>query len=436
MEQKKETLLIVDDSKFQRTVLKEMLHEKFQLLEAASGEECLEIMTHNSSVIDMVLLDIVMTGIDGFEVLRRRQQMEAFKNIPVIILTTSTSISFQTEAFELGADEFIVKPVDPEVAFSRINNTLCVRRRLTNALKEQENLKMKNQIDEMTNLFNKTAIEQMISQTLSASSGEKHALMVVDIDNFKAANDVYGHKVGDHIIVVISALLAARFSETDYVGRIGGDEFVVFMRNISSEEDARENVRQLLSSIEQKEKLTIPDNISISVGLAFSDENDTSYTTLFNKGDKALFGAKKAGKGCYYEYGTEQELSGDYCYVLVLSSSRNVKSMLEFAFRSPFHLEEVSTIDDIEKHFADHPSQVAAIYLDLSERTDSTDKFWKSLTNKAWIHSCPIIAICQEGNLKQMKSAIMSDLIDDLLLAPLEAEPLKRRTAVHQQIKK
>ena len=436
MEQKKETLLIVDDSRFQRTVLKEMLHEKFQLLEAASGEECLEIMTHNSSVIDMVLLDIVMTGIDGFEVLRRRQQMEAFKNIPVIILTTSTSISFQTEAFELGADEFIVKPVDPEVAFSRINNTLCVRRRLTNALKEQENLKMKNQIDEMTNLFNKTAVEQMISQSLSAAPQEKHALMVVDIDNFKAANDVFGHKVGDHIIVVISALLAAQFSETDYVGRIGGDEFVVFMRQIASEDDARNSVKQLLSAIEQKEKLTIPESISISIGLAFSDETDTSYTTLFNKGDKALFGAKKAGKGCYYEYGMEQELSGDYRYVLVWSASRNVRSMLEFAFRSPFHLEEVSSVDEIEQMFSDFPGQISAIYLDLSERTDSTDKFWKSLTNKSWIHSCPIIAICQEGNLKQIKSAIMSDLIDDLLLAPLEAEPLKRRTAVHQQITK
>lgn len=79
--QKKETILIVDDSKFQRAIIKEMLGEHFHLEEATSGEECLMILEKSSHLIDLVLLDLVMPGIDGFEVLRRRQTIDAFKDI-------------------------------------------------------------------------------------------------------------------------------------------------------------------------------------------------------------------------------------------------------------------------------------------------------------------------------------------------------------------
>ena len=98
--QKKETLLIVDDSKFQRVVIRQSLGEYFNFAEAVSGEECLTIMEKESDAIDLVLLDLVMPGIDGFEVLRRRQNMEGFKDTPVIVLTNTESVSSQSEAFE------------------------------------------------------------------------------------------------------------------------------------------------------------------------------------------------------------------------------------------------------------------------------------------------------------------------------------------------
>lgn len=101
MSDKKEKLLIVDDSKFQRMVLREMLQDSFELREVTSGEECLEIMSNENNDIDMVLLDLVMPGNDGFEVLKRRTEMEYFKNIPVIVLTTSDSDKFHMDAFEL-----------------------------------------------------------------------------------------------------------------------------------------------------------------------------------------------------------------------------------------------------------------------------------------------------------------------------------------------
>lgn len=258
--QKKETLLIVDDSKFQRVVIRQSLGEYFNFAEAVSGEECIQIMEKESDAIDLVLLDLVMPGIDGFEVLRRRQSMEGFKDTPVIVLTNTESVASQSEAFALGADEFIIKPVD-----ARINNTLGVKRRLQSSRDEQKAWETKSQIDEMTSLFNKMTVEKLITKTLTEHENRSHALMLIDIDNFKSVNDVYGHTMGDHVISVIAGVISSQFRSTDYVGRVGGDEFCVLMADIPSREIALIKAENLVSLVKYKENLSIPENISISV---------------------------------------------------------------------------------------------------------------------------------------------------------------------------
>ena len=250
--QKKETLLIVDDSKFQRVVIRQSLGEYFNFAEAVSGEECLTIMEKESDAIDLVLLDLVMPGIDGFEVLRRRQNMEGFKDTPVIVLTNTESVSSQSEAFALGADEFIIKPVDARIALTRINNTLGVKHRLQNSRDEQKAWKTKSQIDEMTSLFNKMTVEKLITKTLTEHEDGLHALMVIDIDNFKSINDVYGHTMGDHVISVIAGVISSQFRSTDYVGRVGGDEFAVLMGDIPSKEIALIKAENLVNLVKYK----------------------------------------------------------------------------------------------------------------------------------------------------------------------------------------
>ena len=305
--QKKETLLIVDDSKFQRVVIRQSLGEHFNFAEAVSGEECLTIMEKESDAIDLVLLDLVMPGIDGFEVLRRRQNMEGFKDTPVIVLTNTESVSSQSEAFALGADEFIIKPVDTRIALTRINNTLGVKRRLQNSRDEQKAWKTKSQIDEMTSLFNKMTVEKLITKTLTEHENGLHALMVIDIDNFKSVNDVYGHTMGDHVISVIAGVISSQFRSTDYVGRMGGDEFAVLMGDIPSKEIALIKAENLVNLVKYKENLSIPENISISVGIAFSDPEDHCYYDLAAKADQALYVSKKSGKGRYSVFGEENQ---------------------------------------------------------------------------------------------------------------------------------
>lgn len=427
MSDKKEKLLIVDDSKFQRMVLREMLQDSFELREVTSGEECLEIMSNENNDIDMVLLDLVMPGNDGFEVLKRRTEMEYFKNIPVIVLTTSDSDKFHMDAFELGADEFIVKPVDAGIALMRINNVLNVRRRLHHLLKKQEELIVRTQFDAMTNLYNKVTIEHKIFHMLEQYPDETHALMAIDIDNFKGVNDIFGHKMGDHIINVVAGVLSSQFDENSYIGRIGGDEFVVFMKGIGSKDEAFVKAKRIIEVIENKEGLTIPDNISISVGIAFSDGEDERYSSLFEKADNALYCAKEAGKGRFAEYGVGLRRNRNAREILLCSRSRSVESILDYVFNQHFVITRVSTQEELIACIEASDHEIAAIYADVECFDDNGNYLWETLKKSDMIGSRPVIAICQEGMLEQIGLAADSQVVRDILLAPLSAEVVTRR---------
>ena len=432
--QKKETLLIVDDSKFQRVVIRQSLGEYFNFAEAVSCEECLQIMEKESDAIDLVLLDLVMPGIDGFEVLRRRQSMEGFKDTPVIVLTNTESVSSQSEAFALGADEFIIKPVDARIALSRINNTLGVKRRLQNSLDEQKIWENKSQIDEMTSLFNKMTVERLITKTLTEHEDGLHALMLIDIDNFKSVNDVYGHTMGDHVISVIAGVISSQFRSTDYVGRIGGDEFVVLMVDIPSREIALLKAQKLVNLVKYKENLSIPDNISISVGVIFSTPEDHCYDDLAVKADQALYVSKKAGKSCYSVFGEEEQTPDQKLQAFVWSGSRNVTSILEFALPESVHLEKISSVEELREGMEEKTDEeMLCLFVDVSEEEDGGQARWQELRDLQREQNIPVIAICKEGDLSQMKRALETGEIRDLLLAPLEASMLKRRAKIWMQ---
>lgn len=426
--QKKEKLLIVDDSRFQRVVFREMLAEKFEILEAVDGKEYLEIIKKNGNNIDIVLLDLVMPNMDGFEVLRKRQTIKEFESIPVIALTTSNEISFQTEAFELGANDFIMKPVDARIAISRINNTLESVRHLKKVLEEQNSWKLKSQIDEMTHLFNKITTEKMVTSVLSEFPQKKQALIVVDIDNFKSVNDILGHKVGDHIICVVAGVLSSLFRNTDIIGRIGGDEFVVLMRNVPDYNVVTKKAAQLIDLFENKEGLSIPENISVSVGIAFSDDNDRTFSDLFSKSDQALYMSKKSGKACFSIYGMEYDNQNQTKEIILLSDSRNIVSTLEYALPNFVKIKNVKNLVQIDELFNTEKNVVAGIYIDTSELCENElEQFWNDIKKKKWIGKYPITAICKEGELKQMRYAVTTDGIYDMVLSPIDAGMIKRR---------
>lgn len=429
-QQKRETVLIVDDSRFHRTVLKTTLTEYFDVLEAANGKECLSMIENPQNDIDLVILDLVMPEMDGFEVLKRRQNMEDFKKIPVIVLSTSQSIEFQTQAFELGAHDYIIKPVDARIAITRINNAISTVRHLQTALSEQNEWRQKSQIDEMTNLLNKATTEKFVKETLEKYPEEEHALMLVDIDNFKSVNDNLGHKVGDHVITVVAGVLTTTFGAADIIGRIGGDEFLVMVPKVETRDSVLEKADKLVGVIRDKENLSIPNVISISVGVAFSEKNET-YESLFTRTDEALYDSKKAGKGRYTVYGESCQLPEGLNVVVAWSNSRNVTSTLTFELPNLFELKAVATFEEFKARLEEDGEAVKGCFVDVSECEDFGKLVWKQIRNDELAKSKPITAICQEGNLDQIQLAVESGVIDDLIFAPIEPAVLKRRIRVH-----
>lgn len=437
MEQKKETLLIVDDSKLQRVVLMQALKDTFELIEATSGEECLELVERGEAQIDLVLLDLVMPGIDGFEVLRRRALLPKFAGIPVVVLTTSDDNETQVEAFRLGAREFLNKPIKPEIAVSRINNVLESQRRLNVMLKEQEELKVKAEIDEMTKLLNKATAEKMAKQILEEYPDENHAILMIDIDNFKNVNDSLGHDVGDHVISVVAGIISMQFGGSDIVGRIGGDEFMVFMKNVEDREEARRKAQNIVDAFCKKENLSIPDCVSVSIGMAFSDESGIGYEPLFKKADEALYVSKEKGKSCYTEYSKIGQITFEDSHtILVWTKCRNLLSTIELIFRQPLQVESVSSIEELCDLYQKKKQQTIAIYVDVSETLDDGEEMWKLLSNQPWAKSMTIVAVCHEGNMLQVKNSVLAGLAADLLFAPLEQGQLKRRLREYQKHKK
>lgn len=171
---------------------------------------------------------------------------------------------------------------------------------------EYEKLEVKAQTDPLTSLLNKSATEENIKQCLIKEySGQKHALLLVDIDNFKNINDSFGHLVGDEILRRIAHIISSEFREDDIVGRIGGDEFLILLRNVPNMSIIESKARLLLNAFSKE--MIGNSRLSASIGIAVYSEHGKNFQKLFHKADMALYAAKQQGKDQWRIYGHSTE---------------------------------------------------------------------------------------------------------------------------------
>ena len=187
---------------------------------------------------------------------------------------------------------------------SRIMGTI---KNIAGEKEEQEALRSMARMDAMTGLLNKTAIGNTVSEELARSDlNQVHALFIIDADNFKAVNDNLGHLYGDKVICSIARTIRSTFRDSDYIGRIGGDEFLVLMRGCT-EEIAEQRAQDLNEAVRQTyEQNGVKVTISLSIGLAFYPRHATSYMGLYAQADTALYHAKEDGRNCYRIAGQPQ----------------------------------------------------------------------------------------------------------------------------------
>lgn len=422
-------MLIVDDVDMNRDILRVIFNKRYEILEAENGEEALAILQGCQGSIDIVLLDLMMTGLSGFDVLEKRKEMEFFQKIPVVVITSSGQMEDQIKAFDLGANEYIAKPFVPEIVLSRVNNVMASNRRMLSIEVEAQRMKIKSELDGMTGLYNKTTAEYTMDGILKVSENRLEAMMVIDIDNFKTVNDTSGHQAGDHVIKIVANLLSGLFRKTDIIGRIGGDEFCVMMVDVPNMDIVYDKVNELIQIMRYKPNLTIPEYVTFSIGLATNNKKNTSYGNLFQKADQALYDAKQCGKAQYREYGVEPiKLEEDMRpLVVLLSDNRSVCSTIHSLIPPSIRIAEILKIQDLSQLSEEEMKKAALIYVDVSDVEGDTDGFWEELKSISWIDFEKVFAICEEGNISQYMSALKCG-VTDMFTTPIDHEAFKRRT--------
>lgn len=290
-------VLIVDDQRLNRDILKEIFQNQFRVLEAANGKEAIEVLEANRNEVSVILLDLMMPVMDGREFLEYKKEHAQIADIPVVVITADSSRHQQVNTLALGVDDYIVKPFVVEVVLRRVNNVLESHMRFREVLREYNMVLEKTRVDPLTKLYNRSAAEEFITRILHTEPDCMHALIMMDVDKFKVINDTYGHRQGDCVLVWVADKLRSSFRDTDIVARFGGDEFCMFMRAISSENTALSKAMELCAEINQMQVGEGGCRLSVSMGIAVSSESEAiSFDVLYKNADLALYESKKGGR--------------------------------------------------------------------------------------------------------------------------------------------
>ena len=222
----KRKILIVEDEVINQQILSMILENEYDVLLASNGQDALDILHEHYKEISLVMLDLVMPVMDGFEVLKRIEDDPILKRIPVIVLTSDKSA--EIESLKLGAQDFIVKPYDmPQVILARIKRSIM--------LVEETNLIINTQKDNLTGLFTKKYFYEYIHEFDVLNSEESMDAISINIKRFHIFNEMYGHELGDRLLVAIAKSLRDLTKTNDgIVARVGSDTFFLY---IASQDD-------------------------------------------------------------------------------------------------------------------------------------------------------------------------------------------------------
>ncbi|MBT4088492.1 MAG: EAL domain-containing protein [Deltaproteobacteria bacterium] len=300
---RKFNILIVDDNPNNVRLASKIINRAgYDPTPAPDGETALELIQEKS--FDLILLDIMMPGIDGFEVCRRIQENSNLQDrIPVIFLTSVTDIASIVKGFELGAVDYINKPIISKVLLARVETHL----KLSHQQKKLEQIAI---IDELTQLLNRRGFISVLKDRLKFHQRTKMtaALLFIDLDHFKNINDSMGHDAGDELLKRVSAVLSSLIRDTDIVGRFGGDEFVIGLLDIKSPEDAAVISDKIINEISKPFNIKgMEVFIGTSIGITYFPDDAEQLSSLIKNGDSAMYQAKKAGKNCYAYYEKKME---------------------------------------------------------------------------------------------------------------------------------
>ncbi len=303
------TVLVVEDNATNLLVAVNYLKTcGFNVLVAKRGEEGLQIVAQTPP--DLILLDVLMPGMDGFEVCRRLKQRVESRDIPVIFMTALTETEDKVEGFKAGGVDYITKPIKPEELFARVDVHLKLRA-LSQALAERTAaLETANRqlyrlatLDGLTQVANRRCFDERLAREWKRLARERSplSLLLIDIDHFKLYNDHYGHLGGDECLYRVAQALERGVSRpADLVARYGGEEFAVLLPN-TDRAGAAHLGRQLKDEVDRLQlphaQSPVKNCVTLSLGVAtVLPQQDDPLTVLIERADRTLYRAKQLGR--------------------------------------------------------------------------------------------------------------------------------------------
>ena len=291
-------ILIVEDIRVMAKLLQSTIADLADIQTVASGAEALKVAADKQP--SLILLDIVLPDIDGFDVCRRLKADDATKHIPVIIITgLHTDTEDETSGFASGAVDYILKPFEREIVRARVKTQLELvrgRRELEAANKELAYLAA---VDPLTKCFNRRYFMNAAESEIARMKrhGTELTVAMIDIDRFKAINDRFGHESGDRVLADVAEICGHTLRREDTLGRLGGEEFGILLP-ATEKDGAIEVLHRLKTRISHQVSVVARETVSLTVSIGMTDvsEEDSSIDDALRRADKALYTAKKLGR--------------------------------------------------------------------------------------------------------------------------------------------
>ena len=303
--EKKYRILIVDDQKRDIEFLENVLNqENFELSVAKNGKETFAIVEKEE--FDLIILDVILPDIDGYDICRKIKEKEQFSNVPVLFYTNINTVENKLIGLKMGASDFLVKNSDPRELLIRVQILLETKKSLDSAV-------ALSFMDSLTDIYNRRYFQYFLKNEFARSFRYKRdfSCAIIDLDKFKRINDKFGHQKGDAVLQKTASILMRNIRNSDIACRYGGDEFAILFPETDSAGayNAVERIRECVLEEEKDQDYAM----TVSCGISSFSETTKKFDDLVERADKALYAAKQKGRNQTKVFVLNKVCKNEFC---------------------------------------------------------------------------------------------------------------------------
>jgi diguanylate cyclase (GGDEF)-like protein len=308
-------ILVVDDNLDNVEIIATRLRFRgYEVEEATDGADALARVRQRPP--DLILLDVMLPDIDGYEISRRIKGDPLMPFTPIILVTARDSTQDKVAGLDAGADDYLTKPINFPELEARVRSMLRIKRLQDELEDKNRELERLSVSDGLTSLFNHRHIHDLLHDEFERASRNNTpiSLAMIDFDHFKLVNDNYGHLAGDRVLMQVADLLRATTREVDRLGRFGGEEFMVILPATAIEESVvfLERLRREVARHDFQVGRSEPIHMTVSAGVAsYPHPFVSSKDSLLRLADEALYAAKAAGRNCVMRFDQMEDHAAD-----------------------------------------------------------------------------------------------------------------------------